>query len=61
VQQLVVLWLGPGIPLALNLVIVFAITAALAWLSCALIERPALTLKARPRTQIVATEPESTR
>lgn len=61
VQQLVVLWLGPDIPLALDLVIVFAITAVLAWLSCVLIERPALTLKSRPRDQMVATDPESTR
>ncbi|MGV8961760.1 MAG: acyltransferase family protein [Stenotrophomonas sp.] len=61
VQQLIVLWLGPDLPLALYILIVLAVTAPLAWLSCVLVEQPALALKRRPSAQIVATEPESTR
>ena len=60
VQQLIALAL-PGLPLPLFILLALVVTAPLAWLSCALVERPALALKAGRQRQIVATEPESTR
>ena len=58
VQQLVALSLGPDLPLPLFILIVFAGTIPLAFLSCVLIERPALTLKGRmPRATIDAPTP----
>lgn len=58
VQQLVALTLGPELPLPLFILIVFAITLPLAFLSCVLIEKPALALKGRmPRATIDAPTP----
>ncbi|TBN56914.1 acyltransferase [Glaciihabitans arcticus] len=60
VQQLIALAL-PGLPLPLFILLALAVTLPLAWLSCALVERPALALKAGRSPQMVATDPESTR
>ena len=44
-QQFVTLIAGPLLPIPLDLLIVLAITVPLAFLSCVLIERPALALQ----------------
>lgn len=57
VQQFVILAVGQELPLPLYLLLVFAGTIPLAFLSCVLVERPALALKRRsPRLQAPAPE-----
>lgn len=58
VQQLVTLTLGPDLPPPLFILVVFAGTIPLAFLSCVLVERPALKLKGRmPSATIAAPTP----
>lgn len=58
VQQLLILAVGPELPLPLYILLVFVGTIPLAFLSCVLVEKPALRLKGRmPAATIAAPTP----
>lgn len=58
VQQFTTLITGPGLPIVLDLLIVFAVTVLLAFASCILIERPALARKAAGSQETLEETPQ---